>query len=76
MLKLNEGHTNAIHVQMMNQQDLMKVFTLLLISIFGYLYKQKHDSHINTFKKDSKLMIHSKLFFFLNWKILYIKKTL
>jgi hypothetical protein len=29
MLKLNEGHMNAIHVQMMNQQDLIKVFPLL-----------------------------------------------
>ncbi len=33
MLKLDEGHMNAIHVQMMNQQDLMKVFPLLLTSI-------------------------------------------
>jgi hypothetical protein len=29
MLKLNEGHMNAIHVQMMNQQNLIKVFPLL-----------------------------------------------
>jgi len=28
-LKLDEGHMNAIHVQMMNQQDLIKVFPLL-----------------------------------------------
>jgi hypothetical protein len=33
MLKLNEGHMNAIHVQMMNQQDLMKVISFFLISI-------------------------------------------
>jgi hypothetical protein len=33
MLKLNEGHMNVIHVQMMNQLDLMKVFSLLLSSI-------------------------------------------
>jgi hypothetical protein len=33
MLKLDESHMNAIHVQMMNQQDLIKVFPLLLISI-------------------------------------------
>jgi hypothetical protein len=32
-LKLDEGHMNAIHVQMMNQQDLMKMFPLLLTSI-------------------------------------------
>jgi len=31
MLKLHEGHMND--VQMMNQQDLMKVFPLLLTSI-------------------------------------------
>jgi hypothetical protein len=29
MLKLNGGHMNAIHVQMMNQQYLIKVFPLL-----------------------------------------------
>jgi hypothetical protein len=29
MLKLNESRLNVIHVQMMNQQDLMKVFPLL-----------------------------------------------
>ncbi len=28
-LKLDEGHMNVIHVQMMNQQDLIKVFELL-----------------------------------------------
>jgi hypothetical protein len=28
-LKLDEGHMNVIHVQMMNQQDLIKVFPLL-----------------------------------------------
>jgi hypothetical protein len=33
MLKLDEGHMNVIHVQMMNQQDSMKVFPLLLTSI-------------------------------------------
>jgi hypothetical protein len=33
MLKLNEGHMNVIHVQMMNQQDLMKVFSFLLTLI-------------------------------------------
>jgi hypothetical protein len=33
MLELNEGHMNAMHVQMMDQQDLMKVVPLLLISI-------------------------------------------
>jgi hypothetical protein len=33
MLKLNEGHINAIYVQMMNQQNLMKVVPLLLTSI-------------------------------------------
>jgi hypothetical protein len=33
MLKPYEGHINAIHVQMMNQQDLMKVFPLLLTLI-------------------------------------------
>jgi len=31
MLKLDEGHMNAIHVQMMNQKNLMKVFLLLII---------------------------------------------
>ncbi len=35
-----------------NQKDLMKVFPLLLTSIYGYLYKQKCGSHISTFKKD------------------------
>jgi hypothetical protein len=29
MLQLNEGHMNVIHVQMMNQQDLIKTFPLL-----------------------------------------------
>jgi hypothetical protein len=29
MLKLDEGHMNAIHVQMVNEQDLIKVFPLL-----------------------------------------------
>jgi len=29
MLKLNEGHMNVIHVQMMNQQDLIKALPLL-----------------------------------------------
>jgi hypothetical protein len=29
MLKLDEGHMNAINVEMMNQQDLIKVFPLL-----------------------------------------------
>ncbi len=29
MLKLDEGHMNATHVQIMNQQDLIKVFPLL-----------------------------------------------
>jgi hypothetical protein len=29
MLKLNEGHMDAIHVQMMNQQDIIKMFPLL-----------------------------------------------
>jgi hypothetical protein len=33
MLKQNEGHMNVIHVQMMNHQDSMKVFPLLLTSI-------------------------------------------
>jgi hypothetical protein len=29
MLKPNENHMNVIHVQMMNQQDLIKLFPLL-----------------------------------------------
>jgi hypothetical protein len=29
MSKLDEGYMNAIHLQMMNQQDLIKVFPLL-----------------------------------------------
>jgi hypothetical protein len=33
MLKPNEDHMNAIHVQMMNQQDFIKLFPLLWISI-------------------------------------------
>jgi hypothetical protein len=33
MLKLHEGHMNTIHVQMMNQENFMKVFPLLIISI-------------------------------------------
>ncbi len=33
MLKLNEGHMNVICIQMLNQQDLMNVFPLLLTLI-------------------------------------------
>ncbi len=29
MLKLDEGHMNPIHVQTMNQEDLIKAFPLL-----------------------------------------------
>jgi hypothetical protein len=64
MLKLDEGHMNAIHVQMMNQQDLIKVFPLLWTSINGYLYKQKHGSHINTFKKDKINDLFNTIYFF------------
>jgi hypothetical protein len=58
MLKLNEGHMNVIHVQMMNQQDFKKVFPLLWI----YIYTQNHGSHINTLKKD-KINDSLKIFF-------------
>jgi len=53
MLKLNEGHMNAIHVQMMNQQKYNEGGSIIIIfNLMDNLYKQKHVSHINTFKKD------------------------
>jgi hypothetical protein len=54
---------NAIHVQMIDQQDLIKMFHYYKLQFNGYLYFKKHGSHINTFKK-IKSMIHSKLFIF------------
>jgi hypothetical protein len=61
---------------MMNQQDLIKCFHYYKLQFNGYFFKQKHGSHINTFKK-IKSIIHLRLFtiYFLG-KILYIEKTI
>jgi hypothetical protein len=66
MLKLDEGHMNVIHVQMMNYQDLIRCFHYYELHFNGYIYiyKQKHGSHINTFKKD-KINDSFKIIYFL-----------
>jgi len=74
MLKLDEGHMNEIHVPMVNQQDLIKCFYSYKLQFNGYLYKQKHGSHINIFKKD-KINDSSRLFIlFYLWKTPCIEK--
>jgi hypothetical protein len=69
---------NVVHVQMMNQQDLIETFPLLWNSISWIYIYTKHGSHINTFKKDK--INDSRKFLalecFLNWKIVYMEKKL
>jgi hypothetical protein len=72
MLKFNQGHMNVIHVQMMIQQDLIKVFPLLWISI----YKKTWFLHKHILK-NKKSIIHLKLFTFkFFWKIPCIEKKI
>jgi hypothetical protein len=52
MLKLDECHMNVIHVQRINQQDLIFKIHYYEFQFNGYLYKQKHGSHINILRKN------------------------
>jgi hypothetical protein len=78
MLKLHEGHMNGIHVQMMNQQDLMKVISIIikfnLMDIYiqtkaWFPHKHIHKNKIN----DSLKIIYCYLVF---EKLLALKKSL
>ncbi len=71
MLKLYEGHMTPIHVQMMNQEDLIKLFPLFQFN--GNIYKPMHGSHLNTFKKDKINDSFKTIFIFLG-KLFALKK--
>jgi len=52
----------------------MKVFPLLLTSSNEKIYKQKHGSHINTFKKDKIDDSFKIIYFFFFCKFFCIEK--
>jgi hypothetical protein len=62
MLKPNEDHMNAIHVQMMNHPNLTKLFPLLWIWKSKYINNKKSPPHTYTFQNTWNQWFIKRLF--------------